>query len=63
MVTEHSGDGVEPEWTNDGRHLIYTVRDGTTKRLQLIDTVTGKTTALHSARFGDASEASFVYPY
>ncbi len=63
LVTQHSGDGVEPEWTNDGRHLIYTVRDGSTKRLQLIDTVTGKSTALHSARFGDASEASFVYPY
>jgi TolB protein len=63
VLTDHTGDGVEPTWTSDGRHLIYTVRELGTKRLQLLDTVTGHATALHSARFGEASEASFVYPY
>lgn len=63
ILTDHQGDGVEPTWTADGRHLIYTVREHGTKRLQLIDTVTGHTAALHTARFGEASEASFVYPF
>ena len=63
VLTEHQGDGVEPTWTSDGRHIVYTVRDAGTKRLQLLDSVTGETAALHSTRFGEASEASFVYPY
>lgn len=63
ILTDHNGDGVEPTWASDGRHIIYTVREAGTKRLQLIDTVTGHTAALHSTRFGEASEASFVYPY
>lgn len=61
ILTHQNGDGVEPVWVADGRHIIYTVREAGTKRLQLIDTVTGHTAALHSARFGEASEASFVY--
>lgn len=63
ILTDHKGDGVEPTWVADGRHIIYTVREGGTKRLQLIDTVTGHTAALHSTRFGEASEASYVYPF
>ena len=61
VLTDQEGDGVEPVWVSDGRHLIYTVREAGTKRLQLIDTVSGHTAALHSTRFGEASEASFVY--
>ena len=63
VLTDHQGDGVEPTWAADGRHIIYTVREHGTKRLQLIDTVTGHTAPLHTARFGEASEASFVYPF
>ncbi len=63
VLTDHTGDGVEPTWAADGRHIIYTVREHGTKRLQLIDTVTGHTAPLHTARFGEASEASFVYPF
>jgi TolB protein len=63
VLTEHTGDGVEPAWMADGRHLVYTVREGGTKRLQLIDSATGHTAALHSPRFGEASEAAFVYPF
>ena len=61
VLTDQDGDGVEPVWVSDGRHIIYTVREAGTKRLQLIDTVSGHTAALHSPRFGEASEASFVY--
>ncbi len=63
VLTDHEGDGVEPTWASDGRHIIYTVREAGTKRLQLLDTVTGHTAALHSVRFGEASEADFVYPF
>lgn len=63
VLTDHKGDGVEPVWASDGRHIIYTVRELGTKRLQLIDTVTGHTAPLHTSRFGEASEASFVYPF
>ncbi len=63
VLTDHQGDGVEPTWAADGRHIIYTVRERGTKRLQLIDTVTGHTAALHTARFGEASEVSYVYPF
>ena len=61
VLTHQEGDGVEPVWVSDGRHIIYTVREAGTKRLQLIDTVSGHTAALHSPRFGEASEANFVY--
>lgn len=63
LLTDHKGDGIEPVWMRDGRHLIYSLREGSTKRLHLLDTQTGHTTALHSARFGEASEADFVYPF
>ncbi|MGF1448794.1 MAG: biopolymer transporter Tol [Opitutales bacterium] len=63
FLTTGPGDSVEPVWMNDGRHAIFTRRsgDGATKRLFLLDTLTGKTTALHSPRFGNASQPDFVY--
>ncbi|MGF1483810.1 MAG: biopolymer transporter Tol [Opitutales bacterium] len=63
FLTKGPGDSVEATWTNDGRHAVFTRRsgDGQTKRLFLLDTLTGKTTALHSARFGNASQPAFAY--
>ncbi len=52
---------VEPAWMNDGRHLVFTRREGGRTRLMLLDSETGKVSPLHQPGFGDASSASFVY--
>lgn len=52
---------LEPAWLNDGRHLVFTQRNGGSTRLMLLDTVTKKVSPLHKPGFGDASSASFVY--
>ncbi|MEM7790802.1 MAG: biopolymer transporter Tol [Verrucomicrobiota bacterium] len=52
---------VEPAWTNDGRHLVFTERRNGRTRLMLLDTKSKKVSALHNPNFGDASSASFVY--
>ncbi|MEO0509358.1 MAG: biopolymer transporter Tol [Verrucomicrobiota bacterium] len=52
---------VEPVWLRDGRHLVFTKREGGRTRLMIVDSETGKVSALHQPGFGDASSASFVY--
>ncbi|MFU8848652.1 MAG: biopolymer transporter Tol [Opitutales bacterium] len=52
---------VEPAWLNDGRHLVFTKREGGRTRLMLVDSETGKVSSLHQPGFGDVSSASFVY--
>lgn len=52
---------VEPAWLNDGRHLVFTKREGGRTRLMIVDSETGKVSGLHKASFGDASSADFVY--
>jgi TolB protein len=52
---------VEPAWLSDGRHLVFTKREGGRTRLMIVDSETGKVSALHQPGFGDASSASFVY--
>jgi len=52
---------LEPTWLRDGRHLVFTQRNGASTRLMLLDTVTKKVGALHKPNFGDASSASYVY--
>ncbi len=61
VLTSITDSAVEPVWLNDGRHLVFTRREGGRTGLMLLDTKTGKASALHSADFGDASSASFVY--
>lgn len=61
-LTKGAGENIEPAWLNDGRHLIYTNRQGNSKTLYILDTETGKQTPLHSSAFGSASQAAFVYP-
>lgn len=60
IVTHEAGDGIEPCWVADGRHLIYTSRVGVTRQLNLLDTETGKKSPLNSLKFGRASQANFV---
>ncbi len=61
FLTKVSGSAVEPEWLNDGRHLIFTQKQNGTKRLMILDSKTKKVGALHQANFGDTSSATFVY--
>ena len=61
ILTSVSGSAVEPEWLNDGRHLIFTKKQKGTKRLMLLDSKTKKISALHAPSFGDTSSATFVY--
>ncbi len=60
-LTSGPGDALESCWLNDGRHLIYTQRNGGSTRLKLLDSVTGKSTALHRSSVGQTASASFVY--
>lgn len=62
VLTKGTGDAMEPCWTNDGRHLIYTERTSRHRRLTLLDTETGRTTPLHDLNLGDVSQARFFYP-
>ncbi|CAI8348164.1 MAG: Protein TolB [Opitutia bacterium UBA7350] len=61
ILTSIRGSAVEPTWTNDGRHLIFTERKDVGTRLMLLDTLSGKISPLHRRSFGSASSASFVY--
>jgi TolB protein len=61
ILTQVSGSAVEPEWLNDGRHLIFTRKQNGTKRLMILDTKTKKISALHKPNFGETSSATFVY--
>lgn len=62
VLTQGRYDSVEPAWTRDGRHLIYTRRSGKTSELRLLDTLTKRSYPLHTSRVGDTSQASYVYP-
>lgn len=61
QLTTVRDSAVEPCWMNDGRHLVFTQRQGGKTRLMLLDAETGKVSSLHNPSFGDASSASFVH--
>lgn len=61
FITQGQVDNLEPCWTNDGRHIIFTRRTPNMRRLYIMDVETGKEVPLSSANFGNASEAHFVY--
>jgi TolB protein len=61
ILTAVNDSAVEPNWLNDGRHLVFTQRQNGRMRLMLLDTLSGKVSSLHLPSFGDASSASFVY--
>ncbi len=62
FITSVRGDAIEPAWLNDGRHLLFTLRDGGDTRLHILDTESGRMEPLHSRRFGNSSQADFVMP-
>lgn len=60
IITSASGDCIEPVWTADGRHLVYTSRRGKVRILTLFDTITGKTSPLHSEAWGNSAQADYL---
>lgn len=60
-VTQGPHEALEPCWTRDGRHLIFTQRIGYKLRLYILDTLSGKTTPLHSEKFGRTAQADYTY--
>ncbi|MGJ8651647.1 MAG: biopolymer transporter Tol [Opitutaceae bacterium] len=61
ILTSVNDSAVEPSWTRDGRHIVFTQRTNGRTRLMLLDSETKKVSPLHNPSFGDASSASFVY--
>ncbi len=43
-----NGDIVEPSWLPDGRHVVVTLKNTNSRRLHILDTETGKATAISS---------------
>lgn len=60
FVSRGPGDSVEPCWLSDGRHLLYTARSSGTQRVCILDTQTGRSTAISPTSLGRAYQAHFV---
>ena len=61
-VATGSGDAIEPSWLADGRHVVFTARGPNTRRTMIVDTETGKTTALSPSTLGQVSHAHPLAP-
>lgn len=61
QVSRAPYDAVEPCWLADGRHLVYTQRDQRTSRIYILDTESGRSTAITPVNFGSAVQAN-VWP-
>jgi TolB protein len=61
-VATGSGDAIEPSWLADGRHVVFTSRGPNTRRIMIVDTETGKTTALSPSTLGQVSHAHVLAP-
>lgn len=59
ILTRGAGDGVEPCWLADGRHIIYTVRSAGVRRLAIVDSESGRTTTLNAPSLGNIFQASY----
>lgn len=60
FMTNEVGDGIQPCWLNDGRHFIYTSRNGSDERIVLFDTISKKRSVLSPASLGKVNQASFL---
>jgi len=49
VVSKAPSDAIEPVWLADGRHLVYTQRSPNARRLFILDTETGRSTAISAA--------------
>lgn len=59
FITSERGDAIEPQWLNDGRHVVYTHRRANSSEIKIVDTVTLKSYSLSGSR-GKVYQASFV---
>lgn len=59
-ITSEQGLAVEPHWLADGRHIIYTLKTDSSKRIVMMDTATLKRTVISPDRLGDVSQASYL---
>ena len=62
IVTKAPMDAVEPVWCADGRHIVVTFRNATSRALYLVDTESGKATRLSPQALGNAWNASYLAP-
>lgn len=60
-VTSESGDAIEAQWLNDGRHIIYTHRRANNRQVKIVDTVTQRSYVLSGSKTS-VSQASFLAP-
>ena len=60
-LTAGPGSGTEACWLNDGRHIVYTQRQGKASKLRIFDTQSGRSYDLHSPRIGNTSQANALY--
>ena len=60
IVTKAPGDAVEPVWLADGRHVVCTFRNSTSRALYLVDTETDRATRISPAALGSAWNASYL---
>jgi TolB protein len=58
QVSKAVFDGIEPSWLPDGRHVVYTARSASSSVVSILDTETGKSTAVSPVSFGPARQAS-----
>ena len=61
ILTRGRRDSIEAVWLRDGRHIVFTRRTGSGKQLMIMDTISKQERPLHSARFGNISQADAVY--
>lgn len=62
IVSKAPMDAVEPVWLADGRHIVCTFRNATSRALYLVDTESGKATRLSPTSLGNAWNASYLAP-
>lgn len=61
ILTQGNSDSIEPIWLNDGRHILFTRRDASSKQLCILDTESKSIVPLHDKKFGNFSQADFIY--
>lgn len=54
IVTKAPMDATEPVWLADGRHILCTYRNSTSRAIWLVDTETGKATKISPSGLGNA---------
>jgi len=62
QLTRGGSDAKEAVWLNDGRHVLFTQKEGGgTEFLVILDTETGRRTRVSPAAFGNVSQPTYAY--